>query len=397
VDILHYFEPYKGAMQSIPGVPSEEAFGSQVSFFKGQADWFASFKGEVVIIGVPESRNSTDNKGCEQAPDAIRAYLYALSAFGDPSLIGDAGNIRGNSLNDRYQALQEAITYFNGRGVVVLLLGGTQDLTVSMVKGVLQLNPERPVNLAVGDAMLDLDPQGDDFSSRSWLSYLVKEFNHRIDDLVVFGTQKYLISNKQEKFLKERFFEMVRLGELRGEAVAQVEIPLRDAQIVSLDFRMIKGQPQFASGIDSPHGLEPYDACRVMRYCGLSDEVRVAGIFEVPAEGGLKANFVLAAEMAWHFVDGFYGRFKDSPDENSDRYKKYVVPVEGMDEPLLFFRNTGNERWWFKAPLGVSKNIIACSREDYRQSLRNEIPGKWWRLFMRSSNRDERIEKLIQR
>ena len=396
MDIVHYFEPYRGFVQSIPGVSSEEAFGSQVSFYKGQSDWFCSFNGKAVIIGVPESRNSTENKGCEHAPDAIRAYLYALSGFSDQGIIGDAGNIRGNSLNDRYQALQEAIAFFNGRGVVVLLLGGTQDLTVSMVKGVLQMNPEVPVNIAVGDALLDIDTKGEDFSSRSWLSYLVNRFNRSLDDLVLFGTQKYLVSNNQEKFLKDRFFEMMRLGDLRGESITQVEIPLRDAQIVSVDFRMIKGQPQFASNIASPHGLEPYDACRIMRYSGMSDRVTAAGIFEVPVEDGLEANYVLAAEMAWHFVDGFYGRYNDSPDEASGLFKKYVVPVEGMDEPLLFFRNTGNERWWFKAPLGVSNGVVACSREDYRRSLRNEMPGKWWRLFMRSTCRDERIEKLIK-
>ncbi len=183
---------------------------------------------------------------------------------------------------------------------------------------------------------------------------------------------------------------------MRGEAISQVEIPLRDAQVVSMDFRIIKGQPQFAPDIESPHGLEPYDACRVMRYCGMSDQVTAAGIFEVPVESGSESNFVLAAEMAWHFVDGFYGRFNDSPDEDSAMYKKYVVPVEGMDEALLFFRNIRNERWWFKAPSGVSKEVLACSREDYRQSLRNEMPGKWWRLFMRCTYRDERKENLIK-
>lgn len=387
MDIVHYFEPYRGVAKNLPGLIPEETFGSQVSFFKGQPDWFVSFNGKVVIMGVPESRNSADNKDCELAPDGIRSFLYGLSAFADPAAIGDAGNIRGNSLNDRYQALQEAIAFFNGRGVVVLLLGGTQDLTVPMIKGVLQMHPETPVNVVVGDAMLDLDPQGDDFSSRAWLSYLVKEFNRNLDDLVVFGTQKYLISNQQERYLKERFFEIMRLGELRGEAISQVEIPLRDAQVLSVDFRMIKGQPQFAPNIESPHGLEAHDACRVMRYGGMSDQVMAAGIFEVSASRS-DVDFVLAAQMAWHFVDGFYGRYNDRPDEGSELYKKYVVPVEGMDEPLLFFRNTGNERWWFKTPKGMSKEVLACSREDYRQSLRNEIPGKWWRLFMRSTCRD---------
>lgn len=387
MDIIHYFEPYKGVVQSLPGVTAEEALGSQVLFYKGQSDWFVNFSGKVVIIGVPEARNSTDNRGCAHAPDAIRAYLYAFSGFSEQAAIGDAGNIRGNSLNDRYQALQETITFFNQRGVVVLVLGGSQDLTVSVVKGLLKLNPEIPVNIAIGDARLDIDPNGEDFSSQSWLSYLIKGFNRSIGDLVVFGTQKYLVSNNQDAFLSERFFEMIRLGELRGENISQVEIPIRDARIVSMDFRMIKGQPQLAAPISSPHGLEPYDACRIMRYSGMSNLVEVAGIFDTPVESGHEVNSVLAAEMAWHFIDGFYGRYMDQPDEEAGLYKKYVVPVEGMDEPLLFFRNTGNERWWFKAPLGASTEVAACSRDDYRQSLRNEVPAKWWRLFMRGTCR----------
>jgi formiminoglutamase len=393
VDLIHYFEPSRGVIKCIPGVSAEEALGSDVSFFKGQTDWFVNFSGQLVIIGAPESRNSSDNSGCENAPDAIRAYLYALSAFNDKGIIGDAGNIRGNGLNDRYQALQEAITFFNGRGVVVLLLGGTQDLTVSVVKGKLQLNPDVPVNIAVGDSMLDVDVKGEDFSSRSWLSYMVGELDHSIDDLVVFGTQKYLVYNEQEKFLKERFFEIVALGELRGENISQAEILVRDAQIVSIDFRMIKGQPQFASNIKSPHGLEPYDACRIMRYSGMSDHVTVAGIFEVPVVSGSEETIVLGAEMVWHFIDGFYGRYSDFPDDESEMYKKYVVPIAGMDHPLFFFRNTGNERWWVKAPLGESNRVVACSREDYRQSLRNEVPGKWWRLFMRGRFREKGIDK----
>ncbi|GAO29873.1 arginase family protein [Geofilum rubicundum] len=388
MELSHYFEPYTGGMQTVPGINAEEALGCEISFYKGEAEWFENFSGRAVIIGVPESRNSVDNRACANAPDAIRPYLYGLSAFNEKGIFGDAGNIRGNGLNDRYQALQEAIVYFNGRGVTVLLLGGTQDLTVPVVKGRLKLHPERPVNIVVGDAMLDIDTRGEDFSSRSWLSYLIGSHDVRIDDLVVFGTQKYLISPAQEKFLKERFFEIIRLGELRGENISQLEIPVRDAQIVSIDFRMIKGQPQFTSDIQSPHGIEPYDACRILRYSGMSDQVMAAGIFDVPFEEDRKDTLVLAAEMVWHFMDGFYGRYSEQPEEDAEMYKKYVVPLDGLDHPLFFFRNTGNDRWWMKAPMGAVKEVVACSREDYRQSLRSEIPGKWWRLFMRNRCRD---------
>ena len=386
MDIIHYFEPFKGCIEAISGFYLEDAFESQISFFDGEAEWFADFKGEVVIIGVPESRNSPDNKGCSNAADNIRKYLYALSAFDEKLVIGDAGNLKGNSINDKYQALQEVITFFNSRGVVVLLLGGSQDLTLPVLKGMLDIDSRDSVNIAVGDAMLDIDSREEDFSSLSWLSFLINGLNLNLGDLTVFGTQKYLISNMQERFLKNNFFDILRLGELRGENISRVEVPLRDADLVSIDFRMIKGQPQFKSSIASPHGIDAHDACRVMRYCGMSDKVMTVGIFEVPNENiGYYNNYLLAAEMCWHFIDGFLGRQNDAPDDYSGKYKKYIVPLEGLDKPLVYYQNIVNERWWFNDPLGDLNEVIACNREDYRLSLRNEIPSKWWRLFMRKT------------
>ncbi len=388
----HYFEPYKGHIATIPGLSGDERLNACVSFYKGQSDWFTNATFKVVIIGASEARNSVDNKACDKAPDKIRHYLYALSSLSEGLQIGDAGNIRGNSLNDRYRALQEAVSWFVRRNIAVLVIGGSQDLTLPMAKGLLEGRKEGTINLAVGDAVLDIDVNSEDFSSRSWLSYLINELGSKLEDLVVFGTQAYLCSDSQRRFLDSRHYEMQRLGDLRGDNIRNSETLLRDAQAVSIDFRMIKNQPQFGSDLISKHGIEPFDICRILRYAGISERVAVTGIFDVYLDENAESNAMLAAQMLWHFLDGFLGRAHDYPDEESGRYRQYLVPVEGLDEVLSFCRNSENDRWWMKAPQQEGQRWVACSRDDYRMASRNEIPTKWWRLFRKHSE-TKNIEK----
>ncbi len=380
-----YFEPYKkNGNSGLTGIPVGESLAGKVSFYKGQNDWFKDPSYSVVIIGAGEARNSADNKDCGAAPDMIRKYLYSLAVPAGCPLIGDAGNIRGSSLNDRYLALEEAVAWFVKQGKSVVVLGGSQDLSLPMTKGFLAGSGNERINLSVGDSMLDIDAEDDDFSSRTWLGYLVKELDKVTEDVTVFGIQSYLSAASQLDFLGSHFYEYVRLGDIRGGNLHRVEPLIRDADVLSLDFRMMRFQPQFGNGLISAHGIEPFEMCRILRYSGLCHKVRLTGIFEMPVNEGGDNNAMLAAQLVWHFLDGFAGRSVDQPDEVSGLYRQYVVPVEAFDEQLYFCRNTSNDRWWVKSPATDSR-WIACGREDYRSALRNELPPRWWRMYVKHS------------
>ena len=63
---------------------------------------------ELAIIGVEEERNSFNNKGCKDAPNAIRKSLYQLFNHWKDIKIIDLGNIKtGFGIEDTYFALNK--------------------------------------------------------------------------------------------------------------------------------------------------------------------------------------------------------------------------------------------------------------------------------------------------
>ena len=69
-------------------------------------------QGDVVIIGVPENRNSS-NTGASKSPDLIRAYFYSLSSFPLKVRIIDAGNLKPTKTpTDTYSAIKDLVDFF---------------------------------------------------------------------------------------------------------------------------------------------------------------------------------------------------------------------------------------------------------------------------------------------
>jgi arginase family enzyme len=380
VEIIHYLEPANTSWNSIPGISTEESLGGMVSFYQGNENWFRECKFGLVVIGVPEDRNGFDNRFCAESPNTIRKFLYGLRGMGGEAIIGDAGNVRGNSINDRYQALKEITAWFLEKDITLIVLGGTQDITIPLYNAYSKIYGKS--NLVIGDAMVDLDINNQDFSSRTWINKVVEE--GLVNDLTILGAQNYLISSAQEVYLQARYFDLLRLGEMRGGGIKKTEMPLRDSNLVSIDFRMIAGQCQVNDDVHSPHGIEHHEACQISRYAGLSDRLRIFGLFEVSASGpSAISNAALASQMVWHFMDGFLSRYKDFPIRSLDEYKYYVVHLEEFGEGLKFYQNPVNGRWWMEVPSYQENIVVSCDYDDYRKALRNEIPEKWWRFFLK--------------
>ena len=104
-------------------------------------------EGTVAIIGVPEDRGITANKGragAADGPDDIRRRLYRLtpgfSADFHRLRIADVGNIRTKdlTLEEVHQAETEAVAEITARGGLPIVLGGGHDLTYPGVAGLVK-------------------------------------------------------------------------------------------------------------------------------------------------------------------------------------------------------------------------------------------------------------------
>jgi hypothetical protein len=362
------------------GIQIEETLGDKVAFFDGSANWFTNVKPKMVLVGVEESRNAFDNKSCDKAPAIIRQWLYSMRGFVEGAVICDVGNIRGNKVIDRYSALREVSSFFLQKKAVVIVLGGSQELTRSLVESLSYQQQE--LSLVVVDAMVDAGESGD-FSSRSWLSAQLLNATASHINLTVAGLQNFLVSNKESDFLVKNNAEVLGLGKIRRELMQNIEVSFRDADLTSIDFRVLANQP-LVEGVLSPQGLDNYDACAMCRYAGLSDRLKVFGLFETPfSQNQEDSNGWLAAQMIWHFMEGVNNRFYDYPVASTDSYRSYMVAINGLNEPLKFYQNPINDRWWLVVgDINGEEKLVACMPDDYRSALRNELPDKWWHYYI---------------
>ena len=381
MESVHYLEPYSSSWIQIPGISREESLGANIDFFDGSEKWFNNLQYKIIIVGIPEDRNGDRNRFCSDSPDAIRKRLYGLRGFGKSLLIGDAGNVKGKTVNDRYHALQEILQVFSKKNIPVIALGGTQDLTVPLFEA---LNSTiKNINLAICDAMIDLDVSGKDFSSAAWLNKMICAKNQSVEDITFIGTQNYLISPKQEEHIDNGHFEILRLGDTRGKDIEKAETVIRDSHILSFDFRAIAGGFAFDDNVPSPHGIEPFEACKICHYAGLSDKLLIFGLFEVATKHS-SDDCMLPAQMIWHFIEGVTGRYSDFPLRDINEYTKYIVRVDNFGEEIIFYNNSDNGRWWLEVPIGDENKVVSCSHDDYIKARRKELPEKWWRLFIKN-------------
>lgn len=380
-DIAHNLTPAERTWNPIYGISKEESLGGKTMFFDGTQKSLERTDYETVIIGVPEDGNSFDKNNCSKSPYIIRCNLYGLRGINGQKLL-DAGNIKGKTIKESYYALQEIAEWFLKKNKTIIVIGGSHDLTVPLFDALETV--KNKISITVCDAMIDLDIEGKNFSSRAWLNKLNRSKKDSLEDLTLTGIQNYLISENLENKIRDRYFDIIRLSELRGNGIKKSEIPLRDSDLFSFDFRAIKGKYSFSQDITSPHGLEPYEACKMCHYAGLSCKLSVLGLFETSDDNPENQNnSVLAAQMIWHFIEGLSGRYYDIPSQEDSRYKKFVVFLEIFGKDVQFYNNQLNGRWWFEVPTEQGdKKIFSCDHEDYLKAMENELPDKFWRLYM---------------
>ncbi len=383
MEVNHYLEPLSPDWISYPGISDGETLGENIIWFDGSAEWLSKEKFDVAIVGIPEIRNC-QRLVSGQAPEEIRRWLYGMRNVASQEIVADLGNIRGNSLNDRYLATSEVVEFLENRGVMVLVLGGSQDLTIP-VCGFIE-KTKRNLSLAVVDAFIDYDPSDEDFSESGFLNKLIADIGpERIEDINLLGTQTYFCSERQEQFLSENHFRFFRLKELRDEKIGDVEILLRQMEVLSFDFSAIKGQPVLPEKHQMPNGFSEQEACRILWYAGASDVLKVAGIFNFPeSKRGESSQGPFAAQLCWHFLEGRGTRCDDYPLRPIEDYELKVVYIEEYDETLKFFYNPDNGRWWVLVPARQSGRVIPCGKEDYQMAMNQELPAVWWHYFIKN-------------
>ncbi|MGF1557511.1 MAG: formimidoylglutamase [Flavobacteriaceae bacterium] len=340
----------------------------------------------IAIVGVKESRNAYVKKKEKLDVSGIRIQLYKLLMGNWNSTIVDMGDIEeGESVEDTYFVVKEIIAGLLEEDIIPVIIGATQDITYPAYRafdGVKDL-----VNIVSVDSRFDFGMDDELISSNSYMSKIITDKPNNLFNFSNIGYQSYFNAQEEIDLMERLFFDAYRLGDLIYD-IKLAEPVMRSAHMVTLDARAIKASEMGYSDSFSPNGFTGREICAIARYAGISDNVRVFGIYEM--ENSSQSN-QLMAQIIWYFIEGSNYRVKESPYENEANFTKYTVPTE--TEQLIYYKSHFTDRWWVEVPSILPSNtkfrstsLLPCTEKDYLDACDQNIPERWFKAYKKGFN-----------
>jgi len=336
-------------------------------------------KYKIAILGVPEGRSSPGT-GSMKAPDRIRGELYRLARIPGKSKIIDLGNMKqGMSFNDTIAGLTHILTLLMSQSIFPVVIGGSSALVAAFDKAFTSLKIK--YTLLTVDSRIDFTGEKKEQDSFNYMHSIIYNHKSTFDHYINIGYQTYL--NDQQvvnRFLKRKS-ELVRVGDVR-KAIYLTEPLFRDSHAAVFDISAVRQSEAPGTISPSPNGFYGEEICLLSRYAGISDNLKVFGLFDVNPEMDIRNQTAgLAAQILWFFLEGFSQKQYETPvlgNRKSGRFISYHVRVTDLEDDLIFVKSNLTDRWWMELPAGNDRTVyISCSHEDYLKANRNEVPERW--------------------
>lgn len=379
MDIQQYFEPVDFSKYSEKMKDGwKYALGHSIEKSNSKLTPANIHKLDAVIFTVPVFNGSWHNQKNNPA-EKIREELYRLSEIGKKMNVADLGQVKkARGRKGIFLALRDIIDYFNELNIVTVVIGGSQDLTVGICEA---FKNETFFSLTAIDSLLDVKKGREAFSSTSFLSRIFQK-NPQLFQFNLIAYQSHLVSPSLFSKTKGTGTHL-RLGVLH-ENPTLAEPVFRNTDMLSFDMGALKYSEIPGSLARNPNGLYAEEACQLAKYAGLSNKLKVFGIFETGAEKDHTGiTFQLSAQIIWYFLEGMHNRIpmeKEAP----GNLRMFKVEIKEMDSPIVFYQCAETGRWWFEAQsLKGEKLLIACSEKEYKEASADEIPENWLRVIQK--------------
>jgi formiminoglutamase len=379
VDLNDYFNPVSIEGPDFEHLTGQSGFPHNITIHTDNNPVKDISKYKIALFGVPEGRNSP-NSGSLKGPDMIRGQLYKLAKIPGRSKIIDLGNMKqGASFNDTIAGLTDILTLLIQENLFPLIIGGSSALIPAIDRALSQLKTR--YTLTAVDPRIDFCNERKEPDSFNYLNTIINNHRSTFDHYINIGYQTYL--NDQQvinRFLKRRS-ELVRIGDVR-QSIYLTEPLFRDTEATIFDISAVRQSDAPGTFSPSPNGFYGEEICLLSRYAGISDKLKVFGLFDVNPEFDIRNQTSgLAAQIIWFFLEGFSQKQYETPFlgiSNSGRFIKYHVRVTNLDDDLIFVKSNLTDRWWIELPSEKDQNLhVACSHEDYLKANKNEVPDRW--------------------
>ncbi len=387
IDILKYYLDYQDSILEKPEFDdlSDNCIAHKISILSSDFEFSEIGKFHFALIGVKENRN-TENIGCSFGPEKFREAFYQLFPSTSKLRLIDLGDLKeANTVNDTYFALRDLLEALITNGIIPIIIGGGHDLTYAQYKA--YQNRGQQISLTTIDSRIDLGEIGLPFNARNFLGKIITEDGQHLFNFTNLAYQQYLVSPADLEMMNKLYFDVQRLGEVQAN-IRNAEPAIRDSHAISLDIASIRLSEAPGTRLSTPNGLFGNEACQLAWYAGTSENVSSFGIYELnPTIDDRDRTSVLAAQILWHFIDGFYHRANDYPLFDENNHEITVHEIDVLEHKMIFIYSKSSDRWWLKIPeskKNVNKSmIISCNYDDYRVACHGDVPDRLWRIYQK--------------
>lgn len=357
----------------------KQCIGGLVQFYQEiEIDDWSAF--QLAVISITEFEDTA--KANPNFHLDVRRDLYELNQGNWNTHIIDLGNISaGDTFKDTLFMLQEIQRCLMRNDVLLVLLGGRQDLTYAQYRAF--DNYKYMVNLVGVDAQFDIGDAEKEITSKSYVSHMIVNEPYNLFNYSNIGYQTYYVKQEEKDLVEKLYFEAYRLGKVVHD-IAEMEPILRDADLVSIDIECIKASEIALSSHKMVNGFTSIELCTLARYAGLNTKNKSFGIYHLEKFDSIKTISQIAAQVIWYYIEGVNFKINEHPRIKNALFTHYKVPIN--NEVLTFYESQKTGKWWIQIPQFSNKSnklsevtFLPCSKEDYLQACDQTYPERWFR------------------
>lgn len=384
---FNFLSPVSDAVLAHNELLNQQALGQKIKIHTKRSGLPDLEDADIAILGVVETRNDIDYAGAELHFNNIRQVFYSLYPGNWKKKIVDLGDInQGETVEDTYFAVKTIITILLEKGIIPVLLGGSQDITYANYRAYDDFLPM--VNMVNVDVKFDLGDSSKPIKNDSFVGKVILDQPYNLFNYATLGYQTYFNSQEEIDLMEKLYFEAYRLGEITGN-LTLAEPVMRDANIVTLDLKSIKASDVGNNQKFSPNGISGKDICAIARYAGISDKVTSFGIYEYKPSKQDETTAMLISQIIWYFIEGVNLRVKDDDFLVTNNYQKFITLADSQE--LVFYKSNKTDRWWIEIPFLKDVNnklkrhtLLPCTHQDYIDASNGIIPERWYKAFQKN-------------
>lgn len=161
--------------------------------------------------------------------------------------------------------------------------------------------------------------------------------------------------------------QSVSLGEFKAQ-FDRAESQIRAAEALFFDLSAIRRQDSYFEK-SFITGLDIYEACQLLRFCGLSKKHKML-FFNIGHALPLENSWECIATSLWYYMEGLNQKEIENTDDRENH--NYLVDNDMFSQPVNFIKGITTNRWWLVHP--ETKEKIPCTEQDYLSLRDGHMP-----------------------